>query len=578
MAKRTTASIFCAFVCAAFGAASAKPPGTPINEKVNCEERSAGRLPYDPTPPHTPLHAPYIDTTAQSFEMEITNGVIDPIYPMVSELLRVYGKGVLNWFAGFTESQSTEEVCEPPSSALTYSPICPYLQQKSATPVQPACTECLSADIFENLNKLEKAQKLQRQAEFYRRTGHPEAARHCYKQMRRLCPGSRFDQLAQDGLAALVPQTRHDANFACAEEQEADDDSECCEHEKQCAHAAILNRLQKKVSISFQNTPLAGALEEISDLCGINIVIDRKVLEEEGIKVDRPLTMKMQAATLSAALKVLVEQVGLSFVVKDEVVLVTTPARARGKLMQKVYPVKDLIEATTKRSRKEAQANAPSADQLLIMCITNTLAPQSWSVMGGSGAIEYFAGSHALVVNQTVDVHEQITEFLEALRRLHAAQSDDSAEDQETKLQAALPRNEAHVAELLVSCQRALTNGCYAQAEQLADKAQQLDPACVAAKALIHKTRLLLESQQERATPISTVRFTATGTEETMQPAHGLVLEAVHRMPAVFTVHLEESNPAEQYHDDRQQLLRWINGVSAGDQRAIFEFFVGMYR
>jgi hypothetical protein len=54
----------------------------------------------------------------------------------------------------------------------------------------------------------------------------------------------------------------------------------------------------------------------------------------------------------------------------------------------------------------------------LIRLITNTIAPQSWSEVGGPGIIDYFPLGMALVVSQTSDVQDQIAELLTGLRRL----------------------------------------------------------------------------------------------------------------------------------------------------------------
>lgn len=58
----------------------------------------------------------------------------------------------------------------------------------------------------------------------------------------------------------------------------------------------------------------------------------------------------------------------------------------------------------------------------LIELITTTVAPQSWSEVGGAGSIERFAGNLSIVVSQTQEVHDQIADLLEQLRRLQDLQ------------------------------------------------------------------------------------------------------------------------------------------------------------
>ncbi|MHB8969733.1 MAG: type II secretion system protein GspD [Pirellulaceae bacterium] len=58
----------------------------------------------------------------------------------------------------------------------------------------------------------------------------------------------------------------------------------------------------------------------------------------------------------------------------------------------------------------------------LIDLVTSTIAPDSWDEVGGAGAIEPFPVNLSLVISQTQEVHEQIADLLEQLRRLQDLQ------------------------------------------------------------------------------------------------------------------------------------------------------------
>lgn len=58
----------------------------------------------------------------------------------------------------------------------------------------------------------------------------------------------------------------------------------------------------------------------------------------------------------------------------------------------------------------------------LIDLITTTIAPTSWDDNGGAGSVSGFDTNLSLVVSQTQDVHEQIADLLEQLRRLQDLQ------------------------------------------------------------------------------------------------------------------------------------------------------------
>lgn len=58
----------------------------------------------------------------------------------------------------------------------------------------------------------------------------------------------------------------------------------------------------------------------------------------------------------------------------------------------------------------------------LIDLITSTIQPQSWDTVGGPGSIEGFPTNLSLVISQTQEVHEQVADLLDQLRRLQDLQ------------------------------------------------------------------------------------------------------------------------------------------------------------
>lgn len=58
----------------------------------------------------------------------------------------------------------------------------------------------------------------------------------------------------------------------------------------------------------------------------------------------------------------------------------------------------------------------------LIELITTTVDPDSWDDVGGGGSINEYSTNHVLVIRQTQEVHEEIRDLLEQLRRLQDLQ------------------------------------------------------------------------------------------------------------------------------------------------------------
>jgi general secretion pathway protein D len=60
--------------------------------------------------------------------------------------------------------------------------------------------------------------------------------------------------------------------------------------------------------------------------------------------------------------------------------------------------------------------------QSLIELIQQTVAPTTWNTVGGPGAVMPFQTNLSLVVSQTQEVHEEIGDLLDQLRRLQDLQ------------------------------------------------------------------------------------------------------------------------------------------------------------
>jgi beta-lactamase regulating signal transducer with metallopeptidase domain len=93
----------------------------------------------------------------------------------------------------------------------------------------------------------------------------------------------------------------------------------------------IERKLIMPVSLDFQNTPFRQVVEDLRISSGINIVVDKRALEEESISLDQPVNMKLEEVTLKSALTNVLHQVKLTYVIEDEVLKITTESHAKGR-------------------------------------------------------------------------------------------------------------------------------------------------------------------------------------------------------------------------------------------------------
>jgi general secretion pathway protein D len=265
-------------------------------------------------------------------------------------------------------------------------------------------------------------------------------------------------------------------------------------HHRSEKEIEIDKKLLTPVNYSCHNRPLSDVLNQLAKLVNVNIHIDDEGLREEGLSPDTPITLELASdIQLKSYLNLILEKHHLCYVIKNEVLNITSETKKGTHVYQTVYPVGDLVipipnfvasprmglagalhdamgnavgtsngfgatgtPMATVASREGRQTNATinpavmanlaprlpggagnqpvgfgpggagggtSADfDTLIDLITQTVSPSTWDHNGGKGNIAASPTNLSLVVSQTQEVHEEIVDLLEQLRRMQDLQ------------------------------------------------------------------------------------------------------------------------------------------------------------
>ncbi len=109
------------------------------------------------------------------------------------------------------------------------------------------------------------------------------------------------------------------------------------------AEEEIREALDENTSFEFIETPLNDVVDYLKDLHGIEIQIDQSALDDVGIGTDTPITRSLRGISLRSALRLMLRELDLTYVIRDEVLLITTAEEVESHLTTKVYPVADLV-------------------------------------------------------------------------------------------------------------------------------------------------------------------------------------------------------------------------------------------
>ena len=213
---------------------------------------------------------------------------------------------------------------------------------------------------------------------------------------------------------------------------------------------AIMKALGDNISVTFKNTRLEAALELLRVKTGQPILLDPEALKEVDATYDSPVTLDAKAVTLRTALKKILSEVGLTYIIKDETIYVTSLARARDTMIVKRYYIGDLLasmggsslpsnaglpiptgpqikafvtpqgltglaygqpgvvfpqQGVTQIEMLQNQAQTIVNANMIVDMIKNSVDPHSWTTSGGAGTITFHAGSMSIIIKQTAEMH-----------------------------------------------------------------------------------------------------------------------------------------------------------------------------
>ncbi|MEZ6092182.1 MAG: hypothetical protein R3C05_30110 [Pirellulaceae bacterium] len=261
----------------------------------------------------------------------------------------------------------------------------------------------------------------------------------------------------------------------------------------------IESRLTTPVEVRFDNRPLGEVIDTLSKMTGIPMHIDDRALSAFNMTRDQSVSIDLsQPISLRSALMLILTPLDLSYVIRNEVLMITSAEMQRSDVYPVTYRVASLVlpipnfttsyetglagaiqaahamannrlnvatvpvsltglaanhspmSPTSLNPNVMAQAgftppstfgfggNGGNQGQTtqpgsmgggaiadfdsLMELIQATIVPDTWEALGGPSTMSPYRANLSLVVSTTSEVHDQITQLLESLRRLQNLQ------------------------------------------------------------------------------------------------------------------------------------------------------------
>jgi len=235
--------------------------------------------------------------------------------------------------------------------------------------------------------------------------------------------------------------------------------------------------LDKRIDLEVVEVPLKDVISYLQHETGIQFVIRQKIMEEASVSPDTPVTRSLKRVRVSTLLDLVLSELELTYVERDELLLITTPEDAESRMEVRVYDCRDLLtmpapDNSKKTSPRDGSAGpkstsseipgASAADpfgapqgtlqqkaktdggfgggmlaggstenagrktaerplteheikaQQLMDIVSHNVDPQTWDEYGGPGSIGEYNG--LIVVAQTGETHRKVERLFDMLR------------------------------------------------------------------------------------------------------------------------------------------------------------------
>jgi hypothetical protein len=152
----------------------------------------------------------------------------------------------------------------------------------------------------------------------------------------------------------------------------------------------------------------------MSTLIDQSIHVDTKALEDAGIDLDSKVDVPA-GVTAKSALRLMLQQQGLTFVIRDNIIQVVTIDSAKKLTVTRAYDVRDIVTGGGAFNTLinwgpyiDAQQTALNAE-ILMDAIQKSIDPQVWKDQsGGPATITFNYATMSIIVRAPSEVHAEL--------------------------------------------------------------------------------------------------------------------------------------------------------------------------
>jgi hypothetical protein len=172
----------------------------------------------------------------------------------------------------------------------------------------------------------------------------------------------------------------------------------------------VLKALNSTMSIDYDDE-FKSVLNHIMDKTGLTIIVDEASMQEANVDYKDKVTLKFPKLNVRTALKKILGDKGLTYIIKEGNIQVMTPKKASEYTVVRTYQIDDLTAPDPMIQRMfgpfVAQAQKYRNAQAIIGLIQGSIEPSYWQP-NGPGTITFEPLTGALIVRASAEMHYQL--------------------------------------------------------------------------------------------------------------------------------------------------------------------------
>jgi hypothetical protein len=169
---------------------------------------------------------------------------------------------------------------------------------------------------------------------------------------------------------------------------------------------AILKALSSPISVEFKSKTFQSVMDFLQEAMGQPIILDKRGMDEVGVTYETPVNLNLRNVATRTVLKRILADYGLTYVIKEEAIQITSIERAKDMLITRSYPIADLAGiGNVSFAPGVNQFQAAQNIKAIIDLIQSSIEPSSWQVNNGPGTIVFEPTTMSLIVKASAEVH-----------------------------------------------------------------------------------------------------------------------------------------------------------------------------